>query len=240
MEIILLTGMVLFASVIGTATGFGLSMVMIPVVLLFYPLPQTLFFVGIIHFFSNIWKLFLFRSGIRWRLILTFGIGGILTSLVGALLAFEVPAGVLSRILAGFIIIYLIYFFAKPSFKVKESTVFAVSGGALSGFLAGIFGMGGAVRGLFLSAFDLPKAVYIVTAGTIALFIDTTRLTTYFFKGAQLEPSMRWGMVIFIPASFLGVKVAKLVVEKIPQKHFRTVIAVFLFLVALKLLLFPA
>ncbi|MHC4110066.1 MAG: sulfite exporter TauE/SafE family protein [Planctomycetota bacterium] len=240
MEIILLTALVFVASVIGTTTGFGLSTVMIPVVLLFYPLSQTLFFVGIIHLFGNIWKLVLFRRGIRWKLILTFGIPGIAASLLGALLAFEVPAGLLSRILATFIIIYVIYLFAKPSFKIKQGVGSAVSGGALSGFLAGIFGMGGAVRGLFLSAFDLPKTVYIATAGTIALFIDTTRVTTYFLKGAQLESTILWGMLIFIPASFLGAKVAKLVVEKIPQKYFRTVIAVFLFLVALKLLFFSA
>jgi uncharacterized membrane protein YfcA len=238
MEIILLTALVFVASVIGTTTGFGLSTVMIPVVLLFYPLPQTLFFVGIIHLFGNIWKLVLFRRGLRWKLILTFGIPGIAASLLGALLAFEVRAGLLSRILAAFMIIYVIYLFVKPTFKIKQGTWSAVSGGALSGFLAGIFGMGGAVRGLFLSAFDLPKTVYIATAGTIALFIDTTRVTTYFLKGAQLESSILWGMLIFIPASFLGAKVAKLVVEKIPQKYFRTVIAVFLFLVALKLLFF--
>lgn len=238
MEIILLTALVFVASAIGTITGFGLSTIMIPVVLLFYPLTQTLFFVGIIHLFGNIWKVVLFRRGFRWKLVLSFGIPGIAASFLGALLAFEVPAGLLLRILAGFMIIYVIYLFAKPAFKVKQGTGSAMTGGALSGFLAGIFGMGGAVRGLFLSAFDLPKAVYIATAGVIALFIDTTRVTTYFVEGARLELLILWGMLVFIPASFLGAKVAKLFVEKIPQKHFRKVIAAFLFFVALKLLFF--
>jgi uncharacterized membrane protein YfcA len=136
-------------------------------------------------------------------------------------------------------IIYVIYLFFKPTFKIKQGTGSALTGGALSGFLAGIFGMGGAVRGLFLSSFDLPKSVYIATAGTIALFIDITRVTGYYVEGARLEPKILWGMLIFIPASFLGAKVAKLFVDKIHQKHFRKVIAAFLFLVALKLLLFP-
>jgi len=240
MEIILLSALVLIASVIGTTTGFGISTVMIPVVLLLYPVPQTLFFVVIIHWFGNIWKLVLFRRGIRWKLILSFGIPGIAASLLGALLVFRVSGSLLSRILGGFIIIYVIFLFVKPSFKVKESTVSALSGGAFSGFLAGFFGMGGAVRGLFLSAFDLPKAVYIATAGAIALLIDTTRLMTYFLEGARLESPMLWGMLVFIPASFLGAKIAQFVVDKIPQKYFRTVVAVFLFLVAVKLLLFPS
>jgi uncharacterized membrane protein YfcA len=236
MEIIFLSALVFIASIIGTMAGFGISTVMIPVVLLFYPLSQTLFFVGIIHWVGNAWKLILFRRGISWKLILSFGIPGIAASLLGALLVFKVSTSLLSRILAGFIIIYVIYLFIRPSFKVKESTLSAVSGGALSGFLAGIFGMGGAVRSLFLSAFDLPKAIYIATAGAIALFIDTTRLTTYFLKGTQLPPLILWGMLIFIPASFLGAKVAKLIVNKIPQERFRTVIIVFLLLVAIKLL----
>ena len=240
MEIVLLAALVLVASAIGTTTGFGISTVMIPVVLLRYPLSQALLFVGIIHWFGNAWKLVLFSHGIRWKLILSFGIPGIAASLLGALLVFRVSASLLSRILAGFIIIYVVYIFAKPSFKVKENRLSAVSGGAFSGFLAGIFGMGGAVRGLFLSAFDLPKPVYIATAGAIALAIDTTRLTTYLLQGSRLQASMLWGMLIFIPVSFLGAKTAQLVVDRIPQEHFRAVIAVFLFMVAVKLLVLPA
>ncbi len=113
-------------------------------------------------------------------------------------------------------------------------------GGALSGFFAGVFGIGGAVRGLFLTAFDLPKEVYIATAGAIALIIDTTRLTTYFIKGARLEQLLLWGLIVFIPASFLGAKIARHIVDKIPQEHFRKVIAVFLLLVGIKLILLPA
>jgi uncharacterized membrane protein YfcA len=105
--------------------------------------------------------------------------------------------------------------------------------------LAGLFGMGGAVRGLFLTSFDLPKAVYIATAGAIALTIDTTRLTTYFAKGARLPNLLLWGLLLFIPASFLGAKIAQRIVGKIRQKHFRQVVAVFLFLVGIKLLLLP-
>jgi uncharacterized membrane protein YfcA len=240
MEIVFLSLLVFIASAIGTTTGFGVSTVMIPVVLLFYPLPQALVFVGIIHWFGNIWKLLLFRQGIRLKLILGFGIPGIAASYLGASLVLEAPANLLSRLLGVFIIIYVIYLFVNPFFRVRESNLSAAFGGAISGFLAGIFGMGGAVRSLFLSAFNLPKSVYIATAGAIALFVDTTRLSTYFSKGIQLEKLILWGMLIFIPASFLGAGAAKLFVGKIPQKHFRTVIAVFLFLIAVKLIILPA
>jgi uncharacterized membrane protein YfcA len=143
-------------------------------------------------------------------------------------------------VLGLFLIAYVVYLFAKSTFKVKQSIAAGALGGAASGFLAGIFGIGGAVRGMFLTAFDLPKAVYIATAGAIALVIDTTRLTTYLLEGARLETRLLYGMLIFVPASFLGASLAKRVVDKIPQAHFRKVVAVFLLLVGAKLLLFPA
>ncbi len=233
MEILLILGIVIVASCVGTMTGFGTSTIMVPALLLLYPLPQTLLFVGIIHWFGNIWKLVLFRKGFQWKLILSFGVTGIAATFLGASLVFNIPTAVLSRILGSFLIIYVIYLFAKSSFKIKQSLFAGACGGALSGFLAGLFGMGGAVRGLFLTSFDLPKAVYISTAGAIALIIDTTRLTTYFAKGARLPALLLWGLLIFIPASFLGAKIAQRIVDKIPQKHFRKVVALFLLLVGI-------
>lgn len=237
MEIPLILVIVIIASGIGTMTGFGTSTIMIPVLLLFYPVPQTLFFVGIIHFFSNVWKLLLFRKGVRWKLILSFGIPGIVATYLGASLVFNVPATVLSRILGCFLILYVVYLFAKGSFKVKPNIVIGACGGALSGFFAGIFGIGGAVRGLFLTAFDLPKAVYISTMGAIALVIDVTRLTTYFRHGARLPTMLFYGLPIFIITSLFGATIAKRIVDKIPQEYFRKIIAVFLLLMGIKLFL---
>jgi len=240
MTIIYLTILTILAGGVGTLTGFGTSTIMVPVLLIFFPLPQTLLLVGIIHWFGDIWKLALFRQGIRWKILLGFGIPGIITSFLGASLAFSAPEGLLSRILGGFLLAYVAFLFANTSFRMNQGNLTAITGGTLSGFLAGIFGIGGAVRSAFLSVFDLPKAIYITTTGGIALFIDSSRLITYYLKGTQLEPILAWGLLAFIPASFLGAKIAKSVVNKIPQKHFRTVLVVFLFLVGIKLLLFPS
>jgi uncharacterized membrane protein YfcA len=229
--------MVIIASGIGTLTGFGTSTIMVPVMLLFYSVPQTLFFVGIIHFFGNVWKLLLFRKGLNWRLILSFGIPGIAATFLGASLVFNIPRPIFSKILGSFLILYVIYLSVESSFKVKSNIVFGAFGGALSGFLAGVFGIGGAVRGLFLTAFDLPKVVYISTAGAIAICIDVTRLTRYFSQGTRLPTLLLYGLPLFIPASFLGAAIAKHIVDKIPQQHFRKIVAVFLLLMGIKLLL---
>ena len=77
-ELLALALLVFVASSIGTFSGFGTSTIMVPVMLLFFPLPVTLLFVGIIHWFGDLWKMMLFRTGIRkWQLILWFAVPGV-------------------------------------------------------------------------------------------------------------------------------------------------------------------
>ena len=237
MEIIYITILTFFASMVGTMTGFGTSTIMIPVFLLFYSLPQTLLFVGIIHWFGNLWKILLFRKGLNWRLILGFGLSGIIASFLGASLMFEISEEILKKILGGFLLAYVIFLFLKPDFRLEKNEKNMITGGALSGFFAGIFGVGGAIRATFLTAFDLPKAMYLATAGSIALLIDSTRIITYVRGGARLEPILLWGMFFFIPASFLSAKIAKRILSHIPQKSFRLFITISLALIGLYFLI---
>lgn len=239
MVIILIALLTFVASTVGTITGFGISTIMVPVVALFYPLPQTLLFVGIIHLFGNVWKLLFFRKGVRLGLILKFGIPGIIATYIGARLIFAISNIVLSRILGAFLIGYVLFLVLKPAFKVRQSDFNAVLGGSLSGFLAGIFGIGGAVRGAFLTIFDLPKEMYIATAGAIALFVDSTRVVTYVAGGSRINQNLLLGLLFFIPVSLLGAAFAKRIVGKIPQKQFRIVIAIFILLIGLKLIIIP-
>jgi len=240
MKILYITILTMIAGGVGTLTGFGTSTIMVPVLLLFFPLAPTLLLVGIIHWFGDIWKIALFRQGVRWRLILLFGVPGVILTFLGARLIFSVSETLLSQILGGFLVAYVAFLFFNPSFKFKQNAFTATTGGALSGFFAGIFGVGGAIRGAFLTAFDLPKAVYIATAGAIGLAIDTTRIGTYITGGTALPTNLLWGLLLFIPASFVGAHFAKKIVDKIPQKQFRMVVAVFLLLVGIKLLVFPS
>ena len=237
MEIAYITILVLIASMVGTMTGFGTSTIMVPIFLLFSPLPQTLLFVGIIHWFGDIWKILLFKKGLNWKLILGFGISGIIASCIGASLTFQISEKLLMKILGGFLLAYVIFIFLKPGYRLAKNKKNMITGGALSGFFAGIFGVGGAIRATFLTAFDLPKAMYISTAGSIALLIDSTRLITYLKGGTRLEPMLLWGMIAFIPVSFIGAKIAKRIVNHIPQKSFRLFITIFLALIGLYFLI---
>jgi hypothetical protein len=134
---------------------------------------------------------------------------------------------------------YVLFILFKSEWRLPEHNLTAGAGGLASGFAAGIFGVGGAIRGAFLSAFDLPKGVYIFTSGLMALVIDSTRIAGYLAGGVRLEGLFLWGLLLFVPFSLLGAWTASRFVDRVPQKYFRLFIAVFLAAVALRFLLLP-
>ena len=227
------------ASGIGTLTGFGTSTILVPLLLLFFPLPITLLFVGVIHWFGDIWKIILFRSGIRWRIVLLFGISGIIGSYIGASLVVTVAQDTLARLLGVFLAAYVGWLVFNPAWRLPAHPGVTIGGGALSGFLAGVFGVGGAVRGAFLTAYNLPKEVYLFTVGSIALIVDSTRIATYVVDGVRLSPALLWALVLCVPASLLGALAAKSIVGRISKQTFRKVVAVFLLVFAVKLIIWP-
>jgi len=238
-EVIYIALLTLLASLIGTMAGFGISTIMVPVLLIILPLPQTLLLVGIVHWFNDIWKMLLFRNGIRWKLLLAFGLPGIFASFLGSSLSLRISREILSRALGVFLIAYVIFIIFNRTFKLSQKLSVAISSGTLTGFFAGIFGIGGEINAVALSAFNLEKAVYVATAGAISFMIDSTRIATYIQGGTRLDPVLVSGFLIFIPMSLIGAIIGKKGVEKIPQEKFRNFVSIFIFLFGLKLVLFP-
>ena len=221
----------------GTISGFGTSSIMLPVMALFYPLPESLLFVAIIHFFGDLWKILLFKNDIKLKLILTFGLPGIITSFIGARLVFAFPEVILMRLLSLILIFFVLLIFFKPNFKLPDKNALTMGAGTLDGLLAGITGVGGPIRAAFLSAFNFPKAVYIAASGAIGMMIDSVRITTYIFGGIELSPLLGWGLIALVPLSFVGAKLGRKAVNRVPQERFRYLIGSFLLIIAVMMLL---
>jgi hypothetical protein len=239
LHIFILTLLVFIGSFVGTATGFGTSTIMVPVLVLFFPIPVVLFFVGLIHLAGDMWKIVLFKKGIDWKIILGFALPGIAASYLGASLTLQAHGPFLKRLLGAFLFSYVLFLLKKKKWALPKEKSTAITGGILYGLSAGFFGVGGALRGAFLLAFNLSKEVYIFTSGVIGLFIDITRISRYFAGGIRLENSLFAGLLIGIPVSYAGAALAKKLVDHLPKKYFRMFVSVFLALVAIKLLFWP-
>jgi uncharacterized membrane protein YfcA len=237
-----LTGIIIlsfFVTGIGTLAGFGSSAILVPILLLWLPFEEVLLLAGIVHWFNDIWEILFFREKIDLKLVTVFGVSGMIAAFIGAKMIAIIPNVLLMQLLGAFFIFYAYSLFKNRIFRLKQNVATEMSGGIISGFMAGSLGIGGPVRGIFLTAFRLPKEVYIGTIGAVALSVDAARLFTYISHGIRLETMITWGLPLIILASFVGAKIAANIVHKINRRTFREIISIFLLVAGIKMLLWP-
>ncbi len=221
--------------VIGTLAGFGTSTIFLPVALIFVDFKTALVLVAITHLSANMGATTFFRHGLDRRLILLFGVPSIFITIIGAYMVTYVPQNILIIILGISLLIFSISFLIKPNFKVPKSDTNTVIGGALSGFLQGLIGIGGPLRGAFLISYDLDKFKYIATLAAIAVIIDLTRIPIYLTNNL-LEPQYYIYIPVLIVLGITGSYIGKKIVVFIPQDVFKKVVLVAIGLASLVLI----
>ncbi|EKD91207.1 MAG: hypothetical protein ACD_30C00039G0014 [uncultured bacterium] len=221
------------SEIVGTIAGFGSSTIFLPLALIFFDFKVALVLVAFLHIFGNIGRISFFKSGLDKHMLLTFGVPSIALTLIGALLVAYISQDLLKGVLGIFLIFYALLSFWKEDLKIKQSIFSTIVGGGLSGFLAGLIGTGGALRGAFLTAFNLPKEKYIATAAAIALAVDLTRLPVYFAEGF-LSSQYYWYIPVLLIIALIGSFTGKQIVKRVPQKTFKKIVLAAILIVGLK------
>jgi uncharacterized protein len=222
--------------IIGTVAGFGTSTIFLPVALLFVDFRTALVLVAITHLSANTGAATFFRHGLDKRLILLFGVPSIFITIIGAYMVAYVPQNILIIILGIFLLIFSILLLVKPNFKVQKSDTNTIIGGALSGFLQGLLGIGGPLRGAFLISYNLDKYKYIATLAAIAVIIDATRIPIY-LSNNLLEPQYYIYIPLLVIMGIVGSYLGKRIVVFIPQTVFKRVVLVAIIFASLFLIL---
>ena len=223
------------SEVIGTIAGFGSSTIFLPLALLFFDFKTALVLVAFFHIVGNIGRISFFRKGLDRGLLVKFGIPSVVLTLIGALLVSYIPQNILKGVLGVFLIVYSAYSLWRENFHLNASTTTAFVGGGLSGFLAGLIGTGGALRGAFLTGFGLPKEKYIATAAAIALAVDLTRIPVYLREGF-LQSQYYWYLPVLLAIALAGSFTGKQIVKRFPQKVFRKIVLIAILFVGIKFL----
>ena len=224
-----------FVAIIATLAGFGSSTLLVPVAIIFMDVKTAVFLVACFHFFNNTFKIRMFWNKIDFRTFLLFGIPSIISAFLGAMLISVIPVDMVKRILALFLVFVSAFSLASPKFAVKGTRFNAALGGGLSGLLAGLLGLGGAIRSSFLIAFNLPKEAYVATSAMIAFVIDITRIPTYLITKIVQDSSYYILLPFLLVSAYAGVKIGKLLLKKINQETFRKIVLIAVLLAGLKL-----
>ena len=127
----------LLSEIVGTVGGFGSSVFFVPLAGFFFDFKTVLGLTGLLHVFSNIAKLVLFRQHIQWSLIWKIGVPSVLLVIAGAWLSNHVQFQYAEILLGLFCMFFAVLFWYKPDLTLQPTNSNAVAGGGVAGFLAG-------------------------------------------------------------------------------------------------------
>lgn len=219
---LLFLALALLAETAGTIGGFGSSVFFVPLANFFLPLTTVLGLVALFHLASNVAKLGLFRAGIDRSLLLRLGVPAVLFATAGAWAGAFLEPRWLELALALFLVASSAALLLRPDWGLEPTTRNAMLGGAVSGWMAGMVGTGGAVRGLSLAAFGLPKEVFVATSAAIDLGVDSARALVYWRNGYMRDMELAWVpwlVLVAIAGTWLG----RALLRRIPQERFRQI-----------------
>jgi len=213
----------LLAEIIGTISGFGSSILFVPIASIFLDFKLVLGITAVFHVFSNLAKIYFFHEGIDKKIVVKLGIPAVIFVTLGALLTHYIPQKSIELGMNFIILAVAIYLISGQSKTLKETNLNLYMGGSNSGFLAGLIGTGGAIRGIILTAFNLEKNVFIATSAIIDLGVDSSRAAVYISHGYFSKDH-----IILIPflivISIVGSYIGKLILKRIPEKTFHFVV----------------
>jgi uncharacterized membrane protein YfcA len=213
----------LLAEILGTVSGFGSSILFVPLASMFLDFKLVLGITAVFHVFSNLSKIYLFQSGIDKEIALKLGIPAVIAVIIGAILTHYIPQKQTELGMNVLVFCLAIYLLGGGHKKIKQSDSNLYIGGGISGFLAGLIGTGGAIRGLTLSAFQLPKDIFIATSALIDMGVDTSRAIIYVANGYFTKE-----YIVFIPfligISMTGSFLGKKILHYMPEKVFHDVV----------------
>lgn len=211
------------AEVAGTVGGFGSSLFFVPIASYFLDFHSVLGITALFHLSSNITKIAFFKKGFDKKLVLSMGIPAMVFVAIGAYLSKFADSAILEASLGVFLIAISLVMLLFRNLSVQPTSATSVGGGVLSGFIAGMFGTGGAIRGITLAAFDLQTEAFIATSAIIDLGIDSSRSVVYFLNGYMHRDDL-YLIPILLVVSIAGTWVGKILLSRISQSQFKVIV----------------
>jgi len=213
----------LLAEIVGTISGFGSSILFVPLASIVLDFKVVLGITAVFHVFSNLSKIYLFQKGIDKQIALKLGIPAVLFVTLGAWLTNYIPQKEIELGMNFIIFSIALYMMSGHHKRIKESNTNLYLGGTLSGFFAGLIGTGGAIRGITLAAFNLEKDAFIATSAIIDMGVDVSRAGVYIASGYfQREHVILIPFLIII--SIAGSYAGKRILNYIPEKTFQYIV----------------
>jgi uncharacterized membrane protein YfcA len=252
MELLIICIVSAAASLLTLFSGFGLGTILTPAFLFFFPVDISIALTGIVHLFSNLFKVGLLGRHAEWKIVLKFGIPSMIGAFIGAealmLLNYLPPIADYSvagnvyliqpmNAVIAFVMVYFALAEVIPRLQqITPSRRWLPAGGLLSGFFGGLSGHQGALRSAFLIRYGLGKEQFLATGIIIACCVDLTRLSLYTNRILTSDALQHWQVIAgAVLSAFAGAYAGNALLKKVTVLFVQRMVAVMLMAIAIAL-----
>jgi uncharacterized membrane protein YfcA len=127
----------LLAEIIGTISGFGSSILFVPLASIFINFKLVLGITAVFHVFSNLSKIFLFQKGINRNIAIKLGVPAVIFVILGAYLTSVIPLKEIELSMNLIILGLTILLISGVEKRIEQTNFNLYTGGVISGFMAG-------------------------------------------------------------------------------------------------------
>ncbi|MCF8012351.1 MAG: sulfite exporter TauE/SafE family protein [Clostridiales bacterium] len=221
------------ASTVQAATGFGLALVSIPLLILIFNPKMAVGICIMVSFFSTLTLFFKNRHSTCWPVVKNI-LAGALPGMPLGLMAFSLfNVEVLKSFICFFIIILsmLMVFEVKLNIK-KENTKMQILAGSLSGSMSSSIGISGPPVVILFSNLDLPKESFRASLVSYFIFIDTITYIGLLLNNSLPQYTNVFGFT-FVPFVFLGTFLGNKFFTRIPAYKFKKLVLAMLIIISI-------
>lgn len=237
-------------------SGFGLTVILLPVLARYFPAHIALAAVAIVHLADNIAKATLVGRKANLMAVMLFGLPAAIGGLFGSICTryvMDIPPvaryvlgdqrheiTATDLVTAALLIAAAVVAILPVSYRVFLNLGYLPVGGAVAGFLGGLSGQYGALRAAYLVNAGLSREAFIATSVLAAVALDASRIAVYGFSYVMLGiESLPQGGIGLVTAAILSAAAGSWFgsrhMKAVPLEGVHTAAAALLILVGLAL-----
>lgn len=220
------------AGVIKGLTGFGFSLVSVPVLVVLLGPRTAVPIIILLNATANVVMFPLVKQAAQLRRIAPLIVAGVATIPLGMLLLLKLDPHTV-KLVAGLVtILFALAFLAGFQRPVRTEKWAFAAAGLISGTLNGLISTGGPPAVLFLTNQGVPKNAFRASLLAYFLFLSLASVPT-FLAGGLLSIAVARYALMLVPAMFLGAFAGSKLLQKLPERTFRVTALVVVMLAGL-------
>jgi uncharacterized membrane protein YfcA len=213
----------LVASTLAAVTGFGGAAVLLPVLVGLFGMRDAVPILTVAQLIGNASRVWFNRRELNWKVVGWYALGGVPMALLGGYLFATAPLAALTRLLGAFLLLLVVWSHVRPRSPSRFPIAAFAGIGAGSSFLSALLGSMGPLMAPFFLAYGLVKGAYIGTEALATVVMHVTKLIAYGQAAVLTGSDVRIGLALG-PIMVFGSFVGKHILDRVPEKAFRTII----------------